>query len=73
MFVVAKPRKLKRAFGSFFPNELVETAFTQDLIDRANPVGPFGVSGRSQVIEARPVRQQKRGHAVNPARMRCCE
>ena len=70
MFVVAKPRKLERAFGSFLPNELVETAFTQDLIDRANPVGPFGVSGRSQVIEARPVRQQKRGHAVNPARMR---
>jgi hypothetical protein len=28
MFVVAKPRKLKRAFGSFLPNELVETGFT---------------------------------------------
>ena len=68
MFVVAKPRKLKRAFGSLFPNEFVETAFSQNLIHRANPVRPFGMSGRGQVIEARPMRQQKRGHARNSGR-----
>jgi hypothetical protein len=65
MFVVAKPHQVERAFGSVFPNELVEAAFTQDLIHRANPVGPFGMTRRGQVIEARPMRQQKRGHARN--------
>jgi hypothetical protein len=66
MLVVAQHDGIERALGRFPACELVEAAFGQRLLDRANPIGPFGMTRRRQMVEAGPMFQEKRCHAEDP-------
>jgi hypothetical protein len=66
MLVVAQHHGIERAFGGLAAHEFVEPAFAEGFLDRANPVGSFGMSRRRQMVEAGPMFQQKCGHAGDP-------
>ena len=63
MSVVTKRDQIQRAFGRLFTHQRVKAAFAKNLFDRADPVGPFGMSRWRQMVEACPMRQQKCCHA----------
>jgi hypothetical protein len=64
MLVVTQPDQVKRTFRRFTAHEPVKAAFGENLIHRANPVRPFRMSRRCQMVEACPVRQKKGCHAM---------
>src|SRR5258708_18211502 len=65
VLVMAKRDQIERAFGSLFALKAVEAAFAENLIDRPDPIGAFGVPRRRQMIEARAMRNKKRP-AISP-------
>ena len=62
MFVMAERDLVELALGRLARAPGAETLFAEHLVDRAQPVGPLGVSGRRQVIEACGM-GEKEGHA----------
>ncbi len=52
VFVMTKPDQIERTFGSLFAHQSVKPAFPQNLLDRANPVGTFGMPRRRLMVEA---------------------
>src|SRR3979411_1274479 len=64
MLVVTQRDQIERALGSQFAHKRIKTAFAENLIDRANPVGPFRMAGRRQMVEAGGMCKEKR-HALS--------
>jgi hypothetical protein len=64
MLVVTQRDQVKRAFRSFAAHERVEAAFGENLIDGTNPVRPFRMSRRRQMLEAGGMSQKKGCHAM---------
>jgi hypothetical protein len=60
---VAERDQIERALGRLLARKLLEAAVAQNLLDRTDPIGAFGMSGRRQMVEACPMRQEKRCHA----------
>jgi len=72
MLVMAKQDLVERAFGCRLAHQPVEAGFAENLLNRANPVGPFGMPRRCQMVEACRMAEKKR-HAL-PWRSDCaCE
>ena len=64
MLVVAERDQIEDAFRRLAAHQRVEALFAEHLIDRAHPVGPFGMSRRRHMVEAGRMGQKKRRHAI---------
>ena len=59
MLVVAQRHRIQAAFRRLATAKRVEAILREHLIDGANPVGPLGMPGRGQVVEACRMGQKK--------------
>src|SRR5207248_8079379 len=72
VLVVAKRDDVQIAFRRFGAREFVEATCGEHLIDRAQPVRAFRMSGGRRMVEASRVSKKKRGHAVSWRVGRAC-
>jgi hypothetical protein len=65
MFIVTERDQIKRTLRRLLADEPVKLALAKNLVDGANPVGPFRMSRRREMIEACRMGQKKCGHALS--------
>ena len=63
VLVMAERDQIQVAFRRFAANEAVEAIFREHLIDRAQPIGAFGMSGGVTWSRHGRMSQKKRRHA----------
>ncbi len=51
--------------GRIVPNQRIERFVGKDLVERAHPVRPFGMTGPGIVVHKAGMRQQKRCHDLS--------
>ena len=75
MLVVAKQDLVERAFRCRLAHQRLEAVFAENLLNRANPVGSFGMPRRCQMVEACRMAEKKASCIlVHPWRIKCaCE
>ena len=59
MLAMAQRHRIEAAFRRLAAHQQLEAIFAEHLVDRAQPVGPFGVSRRRQMVEAGGMRQRR--------------
>src|SRR5260370_23543098 len=65
VFVMTKRDQIERALGSLFAHKFVKAAFSENLINRANPIRSFRMPWRRQMVEACPMSEEKCCHAIS--------
>src|SRR5438045_8943203 len=72
VLVVAKRDDVQIAFRRFGAREFVEAICGEHLIDRAQPVRAFRMSGRRGMAETSRMSKKKGGHSVSWRVWRAC-